>query len=125
MWRTTLVKVGSQEKPKYEARDWPCTCERCPDAQRERYGCGWSDATRGKGLAVHADNKDELLDTCPQWYARQPLVASVYDLLGDYRDGRLGDVRDLPADLLTYLRAASAELEVWTRIQQGRVMDGD
>ena len=73
---------------------------------------------------MHPDDKHEKIDTCPQWLARQPFVASVYEYLGDYRDGRLGDVRLLPRALLECLRAANAELEVSMRVQQQKVMDG-
>lgn len=121
MWRTFIAKAGSQEKPKYESRDWPCRCEQCPESNRARYGCGWDDALRGHGTPVHADDKEERIETCPQWLAQQPLVVSVYELLADYREGRIGDVRELPRPLLEYLRAASAELEVWTRVQQDRM----
>lgn len=91
---------------------------------RARYGCGWDDAARGRGSAVHPDDKNERFETCPQWLARQPFVASVYELLGDYREGRLGDARDLPRPLLEYLRMANAETEVWLRVQQAKVTDG-
>lgn len=124
MWRTALVRVGSQEKPKYEPRDWPCRCEECPEPQRARYGCGWDESLRGKGTPVHPDDKSEHFETCPQWLARQPAVCSVYELLGDYKDGRLGDSRDLPRALLECLRAAAAELETWQRVQSARVTDG-
>lgn len=91
---------------------------------RARHGCGWDDSLRGRGETLHPDDKDEKIDTCPQWLARQPFVSSVYEYLGDYRDGRLGNVRELPHVLLECLRAASAELEVSMRVQQAKVMDG-
>lgn len=51
-------------------------------------------------------------------------MASVYEYLGDYRDNRLGNIRELPHVLLECLRAASAELEVSMRVQQAKVIDG-
>ena len=51
-------------------------------------------------------------------------MSSVYEYLGDYREGRLGNVRELPHVLLECLRAASAELEVAIRVQNAKVMDG-
>lgn len=124
MWRTILERGGSKEKPKYDVGDWPCKCEKCPEPLRARHGCGWDLALRGKGQPIHPENRDERFETCPQWLARQPFVCSVYEMLGDYKAGRLGNVRDLPRDLLEYLRAAAAELETWTRIQQQRMSDG-
>lgn len=67
----------------------------------------------------------EAMPTCPQWLAVQPFVCSVFVLLGDYSEGRIGDVRDLPADLLVYLRAAAGEVEAWKGKTQERLTDGD
>lgn len=123
MWRTCLVNDGDEERPDWQQRDWPHSCDACPEEQRERYGCGWDDRTRGHGRAEILGGV--VCETCPQWCALQPAVASVYELLGDYREGRLGPVQELPRALLEYLRFASAELESWLRVQQQIVVDHD
>lgn len=120
-----IVNEGSKEKSKFASREYPYSCEACPDDEciKARHGCGWDDRWRGKGVVVNING--EIMPTCPQWLGRQPFVDSVFCLLQDYCDGRLGDVRDLPADLLAYLRMAANELEAWKGAQQSRLIDGD
>jgi hypothetical protein len=55
---------------------------------------------------------DLLIDafrTCPHYYVRSAFVGSVLEQLEDYKRGALGDVRDLPAAQLDYLKIAEAE----------------
>jgi len=60
----------------------------------------------------------ETSKTCPQYFARSPFVLSVRDQLEDYRRGALGDVRDLPAHLLAYLRVLDSADTRWQRQQE-------
>jgi hypothetical protein len=49
------------------------------------------------------------------WFRGSPFVLSILDALDDYEAGRLGDVRDLEAPFLFYLRVAIAERRAWER----------
>lgn len=116
MWRTCLVNRGDEKNADWQTDDWPHKCCECPDESRARYGCGWDERHRGKGEAQIVGGIK--CETCPQYLAAQPFICSVYEYLSDYRDGRLGPVRELPHALLEYLRAANAELETWLQTQQ-------
>lgn len=47
--------------------------------------------------------------TCPEYLARQPVIASVWNDLQDYKRGALGPVQDIQAPHLTLLRVLEAE----------------
>lgn len=51
--------------------------------------------------------------TCPQWFATSPFVLSLLELVHDYREGRLGNVRKLPMRTMQALRIFSAEYDAW------------
>lgn len=119
IWRTCVVDRGTKEQPDWQSDDWPCKCCDCCDEYRERYGCGYDKRYEGNGAVEIVGGIK--CTTCPQYLANQPFVASVYEYLADYREGRLGSVREMPHALLQYLRVASAELDSWLQAQQ-RVM---
>jgi hypothetical protein len=48
--------------------------------------------------------------TCPEYFARQNMVGSVYQLLPAYKHGSLGNVLDLPAPLVEYLGALESAI---------------
>jgi hypothetical protein len=101
----------------------------CGDDDKAIWGCGFDWRHKGKAACTYktleryarAINRpvDSLIEegdllveafrTCPHYYARSIFVGSVLEHLDDYRRGALGDVRDLPAAQLDYLRIAETE----------------
>ena len=78
-------------------------CSDCHD--RESWGCGWEQRTRGKAT-VGGETWDKL-KTCPEWYALQPFMLSLYEWLPQYKEGRLGDVREMARPTVIYFEALS------------------
>ena len=56
--------------------------------------------------------------TCPQYYALSAFFASVRCHLEDYRRGALGNILDLPASMLSYLRTLDTSEQSWQRDQE-------
>lgn len=111
------MSEGGNRSEAYRVAPVPYACETCPLHERALWGCGWDDETRGKAEVLYTRGAPET-KTCPQWYARQPAVADVTSHLEDYERGALGNVLELPAAFLDYLRAASSERAAWQAEQQ-------
>ena len=110
-WSQKKVKEGEYGT---KITEWPHKCEECNEHDEKLFGCGYS----GKdGLGDLGFDDDRITGiaarTCPQFYARQPMVISIMNMVGDYRRGALGDVRDLGNATLSYLQVADAELNRW------------
>jgi hypothetical protein len=110
-----VVNTGDKEHPRPRVRDVPALCDDCPE-DKTLWGCGWHATTRGKGTVPTEDG--ETLDTCPQFYLRQPFVLSVYELLRDYDRGSLGNVLDMECSVVDALRVLSAAMGDWEVRQQ-------
>lgn len=113
---------------------YPPGCEECEEGRRAASGCGcswgvpWTETAGGpshegkhfrdygEGDAGGATERP-WSRTCPEWFYRSPFVQSVLAELPDYEAGRLGNVQDLPAPLVEYLRIASAEQSAWKTYQ--------
>lgn len=87
---------------------------------RERFGCGF-ESFEGKGTQL-LDATKETISTCPQYLARLPFVASCYEFISDFRDGRLANIFELPNAMYCYLSIISSEMELWQRTQNERLM---
>lgn len=104
---------------------FPADCERCDESEHALNGCGYNDATAGKARAAYEGALGELR-ICPQWLYREvPLISWVLEALEDYRRGALGNVLDLDADLLDYLRIADAESTAWRNAMERQVAHGN
>lgn len=76
---------------------------------RPTLGCGF-EGFDGKGvIRSHGSDDDYYKRTCPQFFARQAGVYSVYEYLPDYRRSALGNVLDLPNVLYEGLQILDAE----------------
>lgn len=100
---------------------FPCECKDCPTDSRKLYGCGdgyegQSEVKYEYGATEHPWDR-----TCPQFYLRQPWVQELFSLVKDYKRSALGNVLDLDAALLDYLRVIEAEQDVW-KAQQDEQM---
>jgi hypothetical protein len=82
----------------------------------------------GKSTSVHRcgiERPQKIEDwqrTCPQYFAQSPFVTQIMDDLEDYRNNRLGDVRDFPLPLLHYLRFADREQKSWDAWWEAELM---
>jgi hypothetical protein len=121
----------------------PGPCARCRrdkvDANRLAYGCGWDEDAAGTSTVEFIDSQarqkneyDEWLPhdeqppeyrTCPWYFASQPFVHSIYELLDEYEAGALGSIFDLPAPLVTYLRVASTARSAYLAKQKAAAWD--
>lgn len=61
----------------------------------------------------HGATQEPWAKTCPRWCSLLLHVQQVQRDLDDYDRGALGNVRELEAPYLEYLRAASKEREIW------------
>ena len=87
--------------------EWPAPCDKCPEDDRGLLGCGFDPRYKDKCECVYETGSK----TCPQWYARQPAVLSVYEWLTPWRTGGLGNAMDLPSVLFDALQILDSELE--------------
>lgn len=116
-----MVNTGDKEQPRTRVQDVPGSCDGCI-ADKLWHGCGWDEDTRGRG-AIRLEGGD-ILETCPQYHLRQPFVASVYELLEDYKRGALGNVLDLEASAIDALKVLSAAMTDWEVAQQEALHGG-
>lgn len=109
----------------------PNECEKCNPKLRQRWGCGcsdgipWTAVMGGDGYIGQGRiwSRDKLIRerqatpedrTCPQWFRRSPFYLSLLEELNDYKQGRLGNVREtMPYAVLVYLRCLAAESDAW------------
>lgn len=117
----------------------PGPCEGClavdDDVTFREWGCGWKPKHRGKALPMGFGagdfdrfGPDEKIPeegrTCPWFFAGQPFVESIEDLIEDYEKGRLGNALLLPAPLAFCLRVLSNERKRWDAEMDRIVRDG-
>lgn len=126
VWRW---RISSKRKPNgrldTEAVPFPFACADCPTEQRTDYGCGYDEAAIGKARVQYKGALGELR-TCPQWlYHEIPIAYWTLTNLEDYRRGALGNVLDLDADLLDYLRVADSEMGAWRDAMEAQIADGN
>jgi hypothetical protein len=133
------VSVSRTAGQTHEVKPWgPGPCSDCQQRDSvdnyQTWGCGWREkyasnasvqfvrgaadaALRDKDTPCPAEGR-----TCPWFYRVQPFVQSIFSLVGDWDEGRLGAIWDLPAHLVDYLRVASAEFKTWQAENERQIM---
>lgn len=95
----------------------PKDCADCTSDDWEWFGCGlhgYEDKSHQD--CVYVDGEE--YRTCPRTYLGHPAVNAIYADVEDYKRGALGNVLDLEAPHLEYLRAASGAMDKWHAKQQ-------
>ena len=107
---------------------WPFECDRCPDEEKEYFGCGFVQLDgQAEAPYQHGATDDHWSRTCPRYCLALEPVMRVMGDLKDYQRGALGNVLDLPAPYLAALRAAESEMAAWQSEQdnqQAEAIDG-
>ena len=63
------------------------------------------------------------LRTCPRYFLSKPYVQLIYADVEDYKRGAFGNVLDLEAPYLEYLRTAATAMDMWQAKQQANLYD--
>jgi hypothetical protein len=97
----------------------PKECKDCAEDDWELFGCGFKGLDAPDG--TYTDPPD--LKTCPRYYTQDPTVLLIYADVEDYKRGALGNVLDLEAPYLEYLRTSVASMSAWEAKQQANLYD--
>ena len=79
-------------------------------------GEGWKGQGRvwNRDKPIRPDQATEEDRTCPQYFARSPMVLGLLDELADWEKGRLGNARrDIGSPHAVYLRILEGEHNLW------------
>jgi len=88
---------------------------------RATLGCGFDERCRDKATCTY--ERGGGLRTCPEFFARQPWVLSVYEWLPGYRQSGLAELMDLPAALVDSLRVLDAEVKAFEAYISGKLVE--